>query len=179
MTTKRKVVALTKAQIAKLTNEQKAVIIAKDALAQLKAERIIPKTGNYFVRTKADGTWLDSGPAEDASAKQVQNYVLRLKDCYACAKGTAALCYIRKFDGISGHGFSYAINGHLDELRVVLPRLDLMEACFEDWIHKGAYEFPASVQRMTPFKKLEWMWKNIIKNKGKLVLPGDTVPGVY
>lgn len=115
----------------KMTAAQKRVLVAKDAIVQLNAQRLVAKSGVYiekFSRCPSGRT----GP-------QVQQLVKATRRCSVCAKGAAAICTIRKLDGVGGSELRRLRSGDMEPITDIFPRrmLNVMEAAFEGGVYLG------------------------------------------
>lgn len=167
---------------------QRRLVIAKDALAQLKVGNFEAETGVYCAFDED----YDSSTYETMSGKEFQQFVRRAKSCNVCAKGALFLSAVRKYNTVSGDAFlNLEFDAHelrqltplscfskklLREFEFVFEGQDIEEAIkplFTDSEYKKLEIFKRedSFHFMSDSERLIFMLELFIKNKGrKLVL---------
>lgn len=134
----------------KASPARRRVMIAKDALGQIKARKFVPVSGLYV---KAPNCYVD--PFEPLQP------VLLSPDapvCDCCAKGAIFLSYVRLANNHTGSPHWIA---HSDLIRTIgkqwpRPNLNLIERYFED----------GDGSRADDRKRMLHVLNNVIKNKG-------------
>ncbi|MEP6756178.1 MAG: hypothetical protein ABJA67_11810 [Chthonomonadales bacterium] len=116
----------------KLTPEliKKRRAIARDAIAQLKAETFIATIGTYVTQYASDG--ITSPHAYGDLQKLIKAKVTKAKPCQVCALGTAFLSAVRLFNSvrIQGGDADAALRQTLHKF-FSLQELGVIEASFE------------------------------------------------
>lgn len=155
-----------------------AVEIAKDVLAQLRAQKLIAQEGTYCTIEYEDGReFMEQEESESLKS------VLATQDlkCRVCALGGMFIGYVRKFNKVDAYA-----NYHSDEIIPKLKKyfsehdLDLIEFAFEgkdirftsslsEDEESRAYEFYKKY--WSDDERLRAIMLNIIRNKGKFILP--------
>ena len=145
--------------------KQERVLIAKDALAWIKAGALTPRKGVY-VSTTNSIAMKDQG-------KQLRDVVLGR--CRVCAKGALFLAKVVRYNNVLATQICEAGNsGNAAPLRehFSVSQLDLIESSFEGW---GNTLGDLSVQFWEQYKDdkscLIAVLKNIISNNGEFVFP--------
>lgn len=164
----------TAAQFNKLTNLKKRVVIAKDVLKQIEAERYIQTRDQYFgftvpapagrASSRYDSIARVPGCGAPTAHRPLRYSSLQVKpfltgankkvQCHVCAKG-AAICSLTRI--VNKRTFAQ-LDSEDSEIVDIFGRTiwDAMESMFEGY---NPYSEPVS---------LEDIMKNIIKNKGRL-----------
>lgn len=165
------------------TKAEKRVEIAKDVIAQLKAEKFNAKTGTYVgLDEDIDGT------------KELQTELKKVKQCTVCALGALFLSDVRKNDACKGVdvdlGSGNDVDGfasrYIDEHRMrdrlgklfSRKQMALIECAFElgmdpqGLLKDDEYERAARFGEKfdTSRDRLVGIMRNIIKNEGTFVL---------
>lgn len=155
----------------KLTKTQKRVVIAKDALKQLKlgfyeAENLTWVESKWLREQKL----LSSSLIADIIKEELQPILLKANPvCQVCARGALLLSMVRKFDNYSSIDLCI---GNENEMRNLFgsQQIDKMEAAFELWPQNNErYEPKANAfgeKFRTPGERLIAILKNVIKNNG-------------
>jgi hypothetical protein len=163
-----------------ISKAEMRVTIAKDALQQLKAEKIIAVSGSYYGTELIDE--LDKMVVKDDDNKkykvQAQPFLKkRVNPCRVCAKGALFLSAVRKYNKATLDDVM------CEDLRVAdkifgSRQFDQIEAAFEQWeTTKNRFGLAADgVDSITACafgmkyederERLEAILKNIIKNNG-------------
>lgn len=145
------------------------VAIAKDALAQLRAEKYVATKNVYIDDTLLNDLYAKSKEEGDISA---QPFLNTLKSCKVCAKGAIYLSTVRKFNDVTLCNFhdkssekAESIFGENNLLRI--------ESAFERWKNedKKGRETNSKLNKFIdkyPDKnvRLEKILLNVIRNKG-------------
>jgi hypothetical protein len=158
----------------KVSKAEQRIAIAKDALAQLRAEMYLAESGTYIGSELTDE--LDQQCDDDRDG--AKPFLLKSKTpCRVCAKGALFLSTVRRYNKASVRDVmcdnmlvAENIFGH--------KQFDLIEAAFERWDHTVAYledkdesVVPLDVQNFgaaytDDTDRLVAILENIIKNKG-------------
>ena len=160
---------------ARVSKAEQRVVIAKDALNQLKLEKYIAQTGRY---TSPNLSRELEEKANGDERQQAKPFLLKTTvSCEVCAKGALFLSAIRKYNNAT-------VNAVMcDNMRVAenifgKKQFDMIEACFEQWditVTGGdgtvGDPVPDNVQNfglayVKNNHRLQAILKNIIKNKG-------------
>jgi len=174
-----------------LTISEKRVIIAKDALAQLKLGAYKPLSDNGytpdldnidFESIAESCTLLTGKKAKDVELKSyLDKIVNKKKPCTVCAKGSLFISSVRKFNNFSLQDASDANNEISHQADTVTQKLfgkanaDLIEKYFEGWTRNWHNNLTQEESdRIESWKikypeddqRLEAILKNIIKNNG-------------
>jgi len=170
----------------KLTAAQKRVVVARDAITQLRMRTLRATPGNYISQdalTKVVETLVD--PYEFGDSFKTQKAVLKLRKCGVCAKGAAAICAIRKYDGVDYSGLSALSGGHMESIDDIFPQdmLDDMESAFEveGLLAEGTtvrnatlYGYDSTrifgIRFKNPHRRLIEIFKNVVENRGEFVV---------
>ena len=152
---------ITKAQFTKMNKVRRIIYLAKDVLAQLKAEKYKTRTHIGYLRFIApnyeDGLFAGSVVLDGKSAKDV------ISDshttCHVCAKGALVCSYVRNFSGVTCDKLELDHNTEMIELFGKKLWTEIEEA-YEGFA--GYNDNP-----------LEDIMQNLIDNKG--VLNRDTL----
>jgi hypothetical protein len=153
----------------KLTKSQMRVAIAKDALAQLRAEKYVATKNVYIDDTLLHDLYAISKQEGDVSAHPFLN---NLKSCKVCAKGAIYLSTVRNFNDVTLVGFN---DSCVDKANSIFGEKNLfrIESAFERWKKedKKGRETNSKLNNFInkyPDKdvRLEKILLNIIRNKG-------------
>ena len=164
----------------RLTNPEKRVLIAKDVIKLIKADKIIIKRGRYFY----------TGLTPTYKGKQLKDILPKIKKCEVCALGGLFYSYVSKYNNyeINYDGLRY-IDEMDDEMRDLLKdifsvkQLRLIECAFEMIDVENACKSEGyswkTIQRAKDYREyydlqfkkdddqaLIHIMKNIISNKG-------------
>lgn len=153
----------------KLTKKQMRVVIAKDALTQLRAEKYAATKGIYI-----DDNLLSS--LRDTYNKEgnicAQSSLSSLKKCKVCAKGAIYLSTVRKFNDVKLERFCNDSTNKANEI-FGETLLNKVERAFEKWtdMDKRYIETNSNLNKFInkyPDRniRLEKILLNIIRNKG-------------
>lgn len=177
---------MTKTQFNKLSIYKRRVILAKDVLDQLRAEKIREKRGTYVGITKYPKKFRHNNfYGIDLSSKNFQELLNdETSKCNVCAKGAMICSYASKFDSISEYK---AANGDSAILKKAVGSLfwDVLELLFEGWGSDGYWveSKPLRYLRLLKIEKkkygLEYLMRNIVRNKGILKINGKVIDGDY
>lgn len=153
----------------RLTITEKRVVVAKDALKQLKAERFVAQIGHYLGMDITQAL----EEVEDRTC-QAQPYLKDAKVCTVCAKGALLLSAIRKFNKAT---IRDVLNEDMSKPEKLFGEhnLDNMEAAFETWDCFSGSRYgqpvPVKVEQFghnydNAHDRLVAILKNVIKNNG-------------
>jgi len=174
-----------------LTISEKRVIIAKDALAQLKLGAYKARSDNGYTpdlddidfESVAEACTIFTGKeAKDVELKSyLDKIVNKNKPCQVCAKGSLFISSVRRFNNFSLQDASRANCRISNTANTVTQKLfgranaDLIERCFEGWgrsmnnnitqEESGSIE-SWKIKYPEDDQRLEAILKNIIKNNG-------------
>jgi len=170
----------------KKTISERRVEIAKDALAQLLAEKYKATTGTY---TRLNDDFIDEIYDLDFNQEDAKKYLLKLNpNCEVCAKGAIFLSTIRKENNTT---LAQLLKGkeYIEENAAKIfgkENLDRMEAVFEGWFYytddsedreytsirqyyntfdKEVYDFYNKYESSST-DRLKAILENVIKNRG-------------
>jgi hypothetical protein len=160
----------------KVSKAEQRVIIAKDALAQLKAERFIAQAGVYVGAELFDDLEKRSDFNDDAQAKPL---LLKKETvpCRVCAKGALFLSAVRKYNKATIDDIACDVMTVAENI-FGKKQFDQIEAAFEQWEETKSNNYEDSDGIPAPkayafgmkynddTERLEAILKNIIKNKG-------------
>lgn len=171
----------------RLSKAEMRVIVAKDALAQLRHERYVATSGTYIGSELLQRI---GGPEEDDFGDTCyRNWdsplqALLLKDkgeCDVCAKGALFLSAVRKFNSATVGDMINDDNFKIAEKIFGIKQFDLIEAAFEGWtctkMRNGSEGNPVPDWVLEyedifpdPHDRLVAILKNIVKNNGTFKL---------
>lgn len=143
----------------KLTKAQQRVAVAKDALAQLKAEKYKATSGVFI-----DSGFLNNLCYSD-STDQAQPVLQNMGTCRLCAKGAIFLSTIRKYNKATVYELTHAHEDVSNDL-FGQDNLDRIEAAFECWSHVSWKACDFGDKYINDHDRLVAILKNIIKNNG-------------
>lgn len=158
--------------------EEKRVVILKDAVAQIKAEKYVATSGTY-VDDKLDGkiTALDEylGSVEDRNTEEVElkDYLDKMVSvkapCEVCAKGSILLSSIRKYNNLSvSEAASCELSDIADQKAQDMfgqQNADMMEDFFEANSMNGLDDDqPEDKGGDTEYERLIYKWANRYRN---------------
>lgn len=159
------------------TKQERAVMVAKDALKMLNAGKTMASTG----------VWVDLSDYYDESTlkNQICDISDKFEDCSVCALGSLMLSEIRHTNklkvGDAGDEIWYQDFGHRLNKVFSKPQQRLMELAFEGGCGyfdggdctEGQFEKVDAFYNKYPddSDRLRAILKNVIKNGGKFVLP--------
>jgi hypothetical protein len=137
------------------------LMIAKDALQQLKAGRFTAKQGTYLY---AGELAEESGITETAQLHTLLHNPTLKSSCTVCARGALLLSAVRfrndvTIDPLGGT----SENSQVDEFE---DQQYTIESAFEDDDSDWAGDFLSEKEMQDPDKRLELILKNIIRNSG-------------
>jgi hypothetical protein len=119
------------AEFNRLPKRKKAVLVAKDVIAQIALERFQIRSNTYFDRIHISGLEPSEAPATPAVVDQLA------KSCTVCAKGAAFLSCVRLGNKLSVSDLLSAASGFGSNERERMTKIfdsvdyDLIEAAFE------------------------------------------------
>lgn len=157
----------------KVSKAEQRVIIAKDALNQLRAEKFIAQNGVYVGGELSHELDMACKSDED----QARPLLLKTKvRCRVCAKGALFLSTIRKYNKATVADV-LCDDFHVAEKIFGDKMFNQIEAAFEQWDHTKSPDFegagePAGaaytfgIKYSDDTERLVAILKNIIKNKG-------------
>lgn len=155
----------------KLTKSEKRVLVAKDALKQIRAEKYMPTMEILFDSpplTSLDRRILISSPES-----QLQPLLKDQPPCEVCARGALLLSTVRKFNDYTTHELVFHKDENIRDL-FGSDRIDQIEAAFECWRWTSGVPHTNSAKACRfgegysdPTERLVAILKNIIKNNGK------------
>lgn len=174
----------------RLSKAEMRVIVAKDALAQMKAEKYIATNGTYVGSELISRIGIEGGerhPYDGGGScyinleEPLQPLLLKDKgECRVCAKGALFLSAVRKFNSAKVGDVADDDDFKIAVKIFGLKQYDLIEAAFEGWDSTKErwdgteYTGNTSVPAATAFgdqydgntERLVAILKNIIKNDG-------------
>lgn len=157
----------------KKLDRKKALAIAKDVLLNLKSGKYIAETGNYiYLDLPLDKIHLFSNGISRSAVKSSNG-------CFVCAIGSAIVSSIRIYGRKTPSSGRWPgwMNVARDILKGLMDEEDLVkiEAVFETYpsffITDRQLSFRLRMSQMSDRKRMEYIWKNVIKNNGRFVLP--------
>ena len=180
------------AQKKKLTKEQKRVLIAKDALAQLMLGKIkVKQNTGFVVFAERAIEKIKRAVLKDSSIELKKLLPKVVDDCTVCAVGALFLSHVRNFNNFRAkratttngivdsvcpreyhNGYGHVKDGTNKVLKYFdIDNLILIEKAFEGWwsdydyvnTHQYIIDYPNSRTR------LKVILKNIIRNNGTFV----------
>jgi hypothetical protein len=183
-------IAAENADFGKAPRHAQRMVIARDVLRQLAAQKLRAVTG-YFVGNVWGVTGCDDYEVPDGMLLdniQVKDVLDSLPTCDVCAVGALFTCTVQRKNALMMGDFKpnfFSISGYLSKW-FSLPQLGLIEIAFE--IGRGAVLTDGAVSLnyvgltdaeydraadfapgSTPEERLEKIMKNIIKNRGEFV----------
>jgi hypothetical protein len=172
----------TKKDFDALPMEERAVLVAKDVLLQLKLKALQPCSGTYL-RPRSGISWEQVCPTRSYkwdAQKQIDKIT---EKCEACAIGSVFLSSIRLFDKLKVEGvrtsYRATMINYVEELQIFTSdNLDLIEKAFEEGagLNGGVgvqdekeNRFNTQYWNSLSSKRLARIMRNVIKNKGTFV----------
>jgi hypothetical protein len=157
----------------RLSRAEQRVVIAKDAIKQLRAE-IYHAEGGTYVEER-----FDKKLVKCTSASKLQGLLLKSKSlCSVCAKGALLLSTIRKFNTITPGEFNTILDGGINKLRPwTSNQLGLIEAVFEGYYYRYGNDIEKLIRKwrakyineegeLDDSKLLLGIMENIVRNHG-------------
>jgi hypothetical protein len=142
-----------------MTNSQKRVAIAKDALQWIRLGALTPTKGTYL-RPQLHPTLALDYPERAA----VQANTLNWGACQCCAKGALFVAKVNRFDNCSAMDFQGFTGQNLLMDGIFLrDEFDMIESAFEGWMDdqwRWFKKYPNAKTRMMA------ILRNIIRNQG-------------
>ncbi len=149
---------ITKAQFKKMTSAQKRVVLAQDVIQQIKANKLIPHTGDYL--------WVLG--ATDADYSKEADEVFKKRKCEVCALGAAFVAGVIRCDDLK---LDYHNRDEMiDYLKKYFDFSDDQLTKIEDYFEGFNYRKTFVDKYYDEDLRLIAIMKNIIKNKGTLIL---------
>ncbi len=143
----------------KLTKAERRVAVARDALRQVEAKKLIAEAGTYIYFGRAI-------PQDAVKNEKAFQRFVRDEKCHVCARGALFISTVRKEDSFApSESNHYVRRSEFDPRLMELfseGQLKLIENFFE---FDGCYDYHEDKDRLV------LILKNIIKNKGTFVLP--------
>lgn len=165
----------------RMSKTQQRISVAKDVLAQIKAETIRAKPGTYLSTKDLTKVDVENGDA------QLSALLPRIESCDACALGSMFKCAVERGDKLKVSESDAAVAEYYggrvffwktapyEYLGKIFPaaQIHLIESCFERsvdfWTEHSTDDVPVDVSVYGPRgdrKRLEMIMKNIIRNRG-------------
>jgi len=146
------------------TKAEQRVVIAKDLIARLNAQKFIAKSATY----------LDAEVPRSTKGVDDAKAVLTTAPCIGCEIGGLFLCAVDRFNALkledAGDVVRGSFAGNCYQMETYLSRwfpkrtLDAVERAFEGW---DRYEGWAN--KRTPDQRMRAISRNIIRNKGRFI----------
>ena len=173
-----------KREFDKLPKYKKRITVARDALAQLDAGKIIPKSGSWASIAGQGSSFVPDGMQVTVNT-QVQQ-VIEGQTCQACVLGGLLLCLVNRTDELTvgqlgGRGVNIGRRIRWEMVFKYLGRffsrsqLDLIEAAFERRTYglttgrnmQVAFDFTKGVRGLR--QRMRLILENIVVNEGTFV----------
>lgn len=154
------------AKFLKMTKAEKRVAIAKDVIAQIKSQRLIPKNMEFLT--------LPTAITLETKVGDMRDVMLATPTCEVCAKGALFVCAVERMNNLTVG--QYIIGADREYMhKIFTPKQwGLIECAFEGWstLHLESKIIDSSAARdfgdkyVDPADRMLAIMRNIIKNDG-------------
>ena len=157
---------------------KKRVAVAKDVLLQLEAGKLVAQSMSYgHIEGKGGSSPIPSGPLQDTLIQMSESGIV----CAGCAKAAAMISRARLGNAVTVDGSFQSTEKYAHSVTDEIfgdKCAEVIEGVFEGWGYgsgisaesKAIREFTLGLRNESSHDRMVAIYKNIVKNRGRLVI---------